>query len=259
MPVGDLVEKGIPLSGSYKTLIVVFLCIGLVTVVFNSGWFNMFYRVVKTPLNPEHSKHEQALESFKLFKDFFPGISLYFVPFLMGSLMVSAFSFFIFYTSFTIGLEEIGIPIGIDWGRLFNPEESVASLREYVENISPGLQFQIVQWEFLFFATFVINFIVNYLLMFWAQLIIYTKESFLRTFYKSLTLVARHPLRTLIIILSYSFCWKVAFIIFGIPFILFQFLGIVFIVFIMAYFNLMIFIYLEKQNIDNNIGANGFR
>lgn len=259
MPIGTLVEKGIPLSESYKTLLIVFLCIGLVSVVFNSGWYNMFHKAVKTPLDPALTKHEQALKSFELFKEFFPGISLYFPAFLLGSILFAAFIVFIFFSSISIGVEQIGIPTGIDWNRFFDPEQSVDSLKKYIESIPAGLQYQIVQWEFLFFITFMINFLLNYFFMFWAQLVIFMKLNFLKAFTKSLLLVARHPLRTLIIILSYSLSWKVAFIIFGIPFILFQFLGIVFIVFVMTFFNLMIFVYLEKQTIDNNLGADSFR
>ena len=259
MPLGGHEEDAMVEPASFNTVIVILLCIGLITVVFNAGWYNMFLKCVKMPDNPELSKAERVIKSFDLFKEFFPGVALHFLPLLLGTLLYMCLVGILFFGTYTIGVEKIGIPIGVDWGRFIDAKQTYESLQSYINNLAPGILYQMNLWVLLIFAAMIIHFFLNYLTMFWAQIIVYLEVNPVRAFIKSLKLIFAHPLRTLIMNFSFALSLQVCFIVFSIPFILFNLAGMVFYVLIIIYFNLMIFIYLEQELAHNNCGPDSFR
>ncbi|MEW5970252.1 MAG: hypothetical protein AB1706_10320 [Pseudomonadota bacterium] len=261
MAAGDKVNFDAGYIPALQTLGVILISIALLSIILNAGWYNMFYKATNNPVNPNLTKVEQTVKSFELFKEFFPGVALYFYPFLLGSLIYFALIAILYLITYSIGIDHIGIPSGVSWAKFIDPEQTYNSLQEYIENLSPGIKYQIALWELLIMATIFIQFIVNYLTMFWAQLILINSVNPVKAFIDSFKTVFKHPLRSFIICLSYSFMLQVCFLVFSIPFILFQLLGIVSYIYTITFFNLMIFVYLGKKEENNNCsrGADCFR
>lgn len=244
---------------SIQILVVAGLCAGLITVVFNAGWYNMFNKCVKTPINANLTKAEQAMKSLELFKEFFPGVALYFLPFFLGSLIYLALLAIIFLLAYNTGQSHIGIPEGVSWGKFVDAEESYKSVQDYLLSLPVDVKEKINLWSSLVMGAFIANYILNYLTMFWAQFVVIKNVNPVAALVESIKTVVKHPLRAFIISLSFAFALQVCFIIFSINFILFQFLGIIIYVFVITYFNLMIFLYLDKQQGHSAGGADCFR
>jgi hypothetical protein len=246
-----------PLSSSYnlRNTLIVLVCVSLIMVVFNSGWYNMIYKCVKTPINDNLSKAEQAMHSLKLFKEFLPGVALYFYKFLGGTVIYIALLGIIITGVFSAGIEQVGIPIGVSWEEFSEAAKTHEDMKNYLEALAPGTYYQLAMWNFLLIIAIGLAYILNFLTMFWAPVIIFKETSFVRAYFESFKLIFKHPLRTFIISLSYALCLSFAFIVFFFPFILVQFIGLILIIFTVTYFNLLIFKYLEKQKIDNNSRA----
>ncbi|MGD9580831.1 MAG: hypothetical protein AB7V50_05630 [Vampirovibrionia bacterium] len=252
MPISEKLANPHDSTEIIKTLLIGLVCIILINVVFNAGWYNMLYTCIKTPINPNLNKSEQALKSLELFKAFFPGVALFFNRYLAGTLLYFAIILIIGLGAYSYGMENIGAPVGISWDIFSDPNQTYESMQNYILNLPDGIKLQIAQWELLIFAALISTFIINYLSIFWPQMVIVDNINPIRAFINSFKEAFKHPLRVLIIALSFAFCLKICFIIFSIPFILFPFVGIIIYVFTVSYFNLMIFKYLDTKQTPNN-------
>lgn len=256
MPLSEKLTSPLGHLDILKTLTIGLVCIILINIVFNAGWYNMLYTCIKTPENPNLSKSEKAMKSLGLFKAFFPGVALFFTRYLFGTLLYFAVILIIIFAAYSYGMEVIGAPAGINWEIFTDPEQTYETLQNYILTLPDGIKLQIAKWELLIFTALLATFIINYFSTFWAQIIIVSDVNPVRAFIKSIKEGLTHPLRVIIISLSFTFCLKICFIIFSIPFILFPFFGIIIYVFTVSYFNLMIFKYLDKQQTThNNSGA----
>lgn len=242
-----------------SNILIVLLCVGLVSVVFNAGWYSMFHKCIITPPNPNLTKAEQTIKSLELFKEFFPGVALYFIPFLGGSLLYLALLVIIFIAAYNWGIEHIGIPLGIPWEQLFSADQTSESVRDFFNKLSPGVKYQIALWEVVVIIALLVNYLLNYLTMFWAQSIVFLKVNPVSAFIKSIKLVVQNPVRTFIISLSFSLCLQITFLISIVPFILLQFIGLALYILVIVYFNLLIFVYFDKKQLGNNSRSDCFR
>lgn len=258
MPLSEKVTSPLDFYEIIKMILIGLVCIILINVAFNAGWYNMLYTCIKTPENPNLNKSERAMKSLGLFKEFFPGVALFFTRYLFGTFLYFSVILIIIFGAYSYGISHIGAPTGIKWDIFVDPEQTYQGMQDYILNLPDSIKLQIAQWELLIFSALFTTFIVNYLTIFWAQIIIVSNVNPVRAFIRSIREVIKHPLRVLIISLSFTFCLKICFIIFSIPFILFPFFGIIIYVFTVSYFNLMIFSYLDKQQtLNNNSRADG--
>lgn len=238
-----------------RSMIVLMVCSILAGIVFNCGWFNMFYKCVKTPPNPNLSKAEQAVKSLELFKEFFPGVALYFTPMIIGSVIFYILHAIIIFIAIKIGLDQVGIPTGVTYDEIFQHRENPQDLSNYLHSLPKETILQLNTWTIIFLLTIPFQILLNYLTMFWAQSIIFLKVNPIKAYIESLKLVFKQPVTTFIISFSFAVSLFASMIMSAIPFIVVQFIGLILLILVYTYFNLLIFKYLEKEKIDNNSRA----
>jgi hypothetical protein len=235
-----------------KSTTVSLVSIFLVSVVFNAGWYNMLYKCVKTPVNENLSKSEQAMKSLSLFKEFLPGVALYFKDFLCGGLIYVALLAIILLGTLNIGLDQIGIPIGVSWSDFAEAARDQETVQKYLQSLPAGTYYQLAKWNFLIMVTTFIIFLLNFLTMFWAQSILFIKINCVRAYIMSVKLIFRHPIRSLNIGVIYALSLNLSFLVFAFPNILIKFIGLTLLILTITYFNLLIFKYLDKQNLNHH-------
>lgn len=251
MPVGAI--------SSDRALIVVFISIGLLFSVFFSGWVNMFYVLVTNPSNPNLTAAEQTLKSFHLFKEFFPGVTLYFLPVIGGLLLYTAILAIFAIAIYSYGLENIGIPMAFTNEEFLSKMMETNSFSELSANISPLMKEQIAKWYGLLLLFSMIKLFVDYLTMFWIQGVLFCQVNPVRGFIKSIQMVAKDPINTLIIVLLMFFGNMIANFLAIVPNFLISIIGLLLTLFVSTYFLLVKFLYFEKKASYSHSRADCFR
>lgn len=154
--------------------IVFFVSNFLLTTAFLAGWFYMIKKSVELSKVEYEKPEERAAASFDLLKDFFPGVSAYFVPVTVV---------FLIYTVLSAGLVYL---VGVEWGLGY-----LASYDVHVDKIyQAAAQSQQALEKFLYSMTFgqiqAINYwmlavtfaaaVYNFFTMFWFPALIYSEK-----------------------------------------------------------------------------------
>lgn len=244
LPIGNTLDT--------QSIVVIAICFGITLVVFNSGWFNMFFGCIRTIPNPNLTKEESTLKSLELYNDFFPGVAMNFLPFLGAALINLLIFSGLIYLAYYLNADQLVIPQG------FNLDQFLQSLEKY-ETSQSILNKMPEAWQNYIFFVMVINHILNFLTIFYFQLMVIDKTNPISGLIDSIKTVFSHPLQTFIIYISFNVALSISTLILLLPVCIFQFIGLVLYLISMTYFNLLIFLYLDKQTSNNNRRANCFR
>jgi len=246
--VTGLLIKVVGETYTFESSIVATLGVGLLWTVFNAGWYNMIFECVKIPFDVDLPKADQAVTSLKLFKEFFPGVAMFFVPMLLGSIIYLVIISAIIAIAYYYGINYIGIPKDLVWDEVLKAGQSNSTMMAYISKLPETTINQIALWELLIMFVMFINFILNFIIMFWGQCVVAYQMKPVNAYKQSIKMVIKHPILTLTINISYSLALISSFFLSVIPFELFKFIGLFLYIFVMVYFTLMIFVYIEKQN-----------
>lgn len=257
--VSGLLMKLVGEAFTLKSSIVTALSIGLLWTVFNAGWFNMINQCVKTPYNNDLPKAERALNSLKLFKEFFPGVTVFFIPILLGSIIYLILISLIIAVFYYIGISFIGIPNGLVWDEIFKAGQSNTAMYAYISRFPQSTIKQIAEWELLIIIALIVNYLLSYIFMFWGQCIVVNESNPINAYIQSVKIVIKHPILTLAINISSAISLNITLFLSIIPMELVRFVGLILYILVMVYFTLMTFLYIEKQNNNNNSWSNSDR
>ncbi len=220
------------------------LFLGIIAA-FLSGWLNMFKRCAETSVDENLPDDKRTLDSFDLFREFFPGVGKYF-----GKMVIGVVVYFFLFNIIMLILEAAIIPFFGPF-ESFSQQELIEAMKDPDKTISfwnsiSGSDkekiFKIVGLESIF------TFLFLYLTMFWAQLVVLEGIYPLKAIRKSFKTIIKAPVRTVIIfLLNFILVFIVFFI--GVILVanpLIKLLMILLFVYALVFYVMMTFLYLEK-------------
>lgn len=238
---------------NYLAFIFLISIFGL-TCAFIAGWFNMFHKCI-TNDNPSLAQEEAAVESLKIFKEFFPGVGKNFNNIFLG-IILGVILYFIFFilVSFLgslIAEKFLDIPPELSQIDTTNIPKSRNDLATFVAKIPSNW---IIFSYSLFFAY---SFLFLYLTMFWAQAVVAKEKNPFQAYIESIKIIIKKPLNSLIIFVSYNLSIFLISLLLelikvynvareGFANFVIQLLSLSFAVLFLVYFTMMKFLFFEK-------------
>lgn len=241
-------------TGAAQGIIFTLLLAFGLKAAFLSGWLNMFKKCVETPIDQNTPDYKHTYDSFTLFKEFFPGVGMYFWKSLLGIIIV-----FVGFNFFMLLIELIIIPLFGSFNS-FSHDELVKAMQshekafEFWRNISPEDQsriFKIAIVEVIAAVGFL------YFMMFWPQIIILKNSSAINAIKESFFAV-KNDLAITFTIFFINFVMIIFIFFSGTVLIenpLARLLLILLFVYALVFYVMVTFVYLEKRHADVLIPA----
>ncbi len=237
---------------------------------FLAGWYNIFYFLIKNPTKKKLTDEEHKKQQMTLLKQFFPGVSKYFIQIFVG-LWIGLLLFLAFYLVFAL----LGLKIWLSAIANISAEELTKLLNAIIANKDKLFMFTQKDFyqlfQFLSVLIFFITSFFTYLVMFWIYAIVGQNKGPATAYLYSLKTIYKKPLLTFAL---YSvthlslvlFLYLVAYITKlteSLPdfiSLIIQFIGLMLLLFILVYSVMVTFIYFEKlteNNCDSRADSNG--
>lgn len=245
-------------SGGPSVFYILLFIIPALLAVFLSGWLNMFKACVEATTDGNLAESKRTEDSFLLFKEFFPGVEKYFVKIALG--ILNFICLFLLFNLFMRILEMVIISLlgGFDsfsqydlWKYMSNAKEAST----FWDNISSSDRIKIYKIAGL---EALITLCFFYLTMFWIQILVIQEIYPIKALRQSFRTVIKDPVSTLLIFISGISSILLVIFVSAILSInpLIQLLSLILFVFVLIYFLMLTFIYLEKYGIQEKINSN---
>lgn len=231
------------------SIIMVFSVLGLFCA-FLAGWFNMIHRCIKLSAKQGLTPEEKALNSIKLFSDFFPGVGKYFLKVVFGLIIYVFLLILVINFVGIIGQHFIGFPQSLTPVELSNSLVNEDKAMELLNKMSDIDKIKLAKWNIL---TIALTGLFSYITMFWIQAIVSANKNPIAAYFESLKTVIKNPVTTLLIYISYWASIIGVSILSSIRSINYiaQFLILMVLIFTVVYFTIMMFLYFERYRKNN--------
>ncbi len=234
---------------------------------FLAGWYNLFYFSIKNPEKKELTEEEHRKNQMNLLKQFFPGVSKYFIQIFAG-LWIGLGLFLAFYFVFALS----GLKIWLSTIANMSVEELAKLLNTLIADTDKLFMYTEKDFyrlfKFLSVLIFFITTFFTYLFMFWIHAIVGQNKGPFSSYLFSLKTIYKKPLLTLtlysithlsIVLFLYliAYLTKLTESLPDFVSLIIQFLELMLLLFILVYSVMVTFVYFEKHT-ENNCDSRAY-